>query len=105
MVTNGSGSASESGPDSQPGWSPQPPPPPPPLDQVLLVTDKPWNPDALPPRPWIAPPYLMRGQITLPHGPGGVGKSQLIAAWTCSLALGDRKSTRMNSSHSQISYA
>jgi hypothetical protein len=59
-----------------------------PLDQMLLVTDAPWDPNTLPPRPWIAPPYIMRGQITLPHGPGAVGKSQLVAAWTCSLALG-----------------
>src|SRR5688572_31470692 len=40
---------------------------------------------------------LAKGCVTLLCGPRGVGKS-----W---LALADRKSTRLNSSHSQISYA
>jgi hypothetical protein len=57
------------------------------LDDVLIVTDKPWDPLRLPPRPWLAPPYLMRGEVTLLHGPGGAGKSQLIIAWATALAL------------------
>jgi hypothetical protein len=59
-----------------------------PLDQILQVTDAAWDPNKLPPRPWIAPPYILRGHITLPHGRGGVGKSQLILTWAAALALG-----------------
>jgi hypothetical protein len=58
------------------------------LANALVVTDEPWDPATLPPRPWLAAPYLMRGEITLPHGPGGGGKSQLAIAWACALALG-----------------
>jgi AAA domain len=58
------------------------------LDQMLQVTDAAWDLDKLPPRPWIAPPYILRKHITLPHGPGGVGKSQLILTWAAALALG-----------------
>ena len=54
----------------------------------LTITDEPWNPDTLPPRPWVAPPYLMRQEITLLHGPGGGGKWQLCIAWAVALALG-----------------
>jgi hypothetical protein len=53
----------------------------------LIITDEPWDPSQLPPRPWLAAPYLMRGEITLPHGPGGGGKSQLAIGWAISLAL------------------
>ena len=42
----------------------------------------------IPPRPWVAPPYLMRSQITLLHGPGAGGKSMLATAWAIALALG-----------------
>jgi hypothetical protein len=58
-----------------------------PLDDIFVISDEPWDPLALPPRPWLAPPYLMRGEITLPHGPGAAGKSQLIIAWFVALAL------------------
>jgi hypothetical protein len=34
----------------------------------LTITDAPWDPDTLPPRPWLALPYLMRGEIALLHG-------------------------------------
>lgn len=54
----------------------------------LTITDEPWNPDTLPARPWLAPPYLMRGELTLVHGPGGSGKSQLAICWSIALALG-----------------
>lgn len=57
-------------------------------DDLLTVTDDDWEIASLPQRPWLAPPYLMRGQITLPHGPGGDGKSQLAIAWAVALALG-----------------
>jgi hypothetical protein len=58
------------------------------LGHILRITDKAWNPAELQPRPWIARPYVLSKHITLPHGPGGVGKSQLIDAWACAMALG-----------------
>jgi hypothetical protein len=58
------------------------------LQQYLIITDEAWDPATIPPRPWLAPPYLMRGELTLPHGPGGGGKSQLAIAWAVALALG-----------------
>ena len=54
----------------------------------LVITDEPWEPDMIGPRPWLAKPYLMRGEITLLHGPGGGGKSQLAIHWAVALALG-----------------
>jgi hypothetical protein len=56
--------------------------------EYLVVTDEPWEPATLPARPWLAMPYLMRSELTLPHGPGGGGKSQLAIAWSVALALG-----------------
>jgi hypothetical protein len=54
----------------------------------LVITDEPWDPAAIPPRPWLAPPYLMRGELTLLHGPGGGGKSQLAIPWAIANVLG-----------------
>jgi hypothetical protein len=54
----------------------------------LTVSDQPWDPETLTPRPWLAQPYLMRGEITLTHGPGGSGKSQLLIGWAVALSLG-----------------
>lgn len=54
----------------------------------LTISDEPWDTETLPPRPWLAPPHLMRGQITLLHGFGAAGKSLLIIAWAIALALG-----------------
>jgi hypothetical protein len=59
-----------------------------PLGDILRITDDAWDPHQLPPRPWLAPPYILAKHITLMHGPGGVGKSQLVDAWACALALG-----------------
>ena len=56
----------------------------------LTISDDPWDEDALPPRPWLAPPHLMRGEITLLHGPGAAGKSQLLISWFVALALVSR---------------
>jgi hypothetical protein len=58
------------------------------LAQHLTITDEPWDEDGLKPRPWLGPPYMMRRQITLLHGPGGAGKSTLIIVWAIALALG-----------------
>jgi hypothetical protein len=59
-----------------------------PLGDILQVSDDAWDPTQLPPRPWIAPPYVMLGQITLAHGSGGVGKSVLLSTWAVAMALG-----------------
>jgi hypothetical protein len=58
------------------------------LASYLTISDEPWSEDALLPRPWLAPPLLMRGHITLLHGPGSAGKSMLIIARAIALALG-----------------
>ncbi len=47
-----------------------------------------WTERAIQVRPWIVPRYLMRGAVTLVAGPGGAGKSTLMNAWCCALALG-----------------
>ena len=59
-------------------------------NDIFEITDAAWDPDQLPPRPWIGPPYILRRHITLPHGPGGSGKSQLIASWVVALCLGQQ---------------
>jgi hypothetical protein len=73
------------------------PTPTPPSGDILVVSDKPWDPAKLPPRPWLAPPYIMRGEIMLLHGLGAAGKSQLIICWSVALALG-RKFGRLKPS-------
>ena len=60
------------------------------LASYLTISDEPWDEDALPPPPWLAPPYLMRQEITLLHGLGAAGKSMLIIIWAIALALGRR---------------
>src|SRR5258708_27345300 len=47
-------------------------------------------------------PALRNAYVTL-HGDLGAGKTTLVRHWL--RALGDRKSTRLNSSHQIISYA
>jgi hypothetical protein len=54
----------------------------------LTISDEPWDEDALPRRPWLVPPYMMRGQIAVLHGPGSAGKSMLVIVWAIALALG-----------------
>src|SRR3712207_7505334 len=49
---------------------------------------------------------LLAGKISIFWGGSGVGKSSLIRALTGrDIQVGDRKSTRLNSSHANISYA
>lgn len=47
-----------------------------------------WTEALIPPRPWIAPGYFLRGSVTTIVGPGGVSKSSLLIAYAASLALG-----------------
>lgn len=42
----------------------------------------------IPPRPWVAPGYLMRGAVTALFGAGSAGKSSLMVAWSIALARG-----------------
>jgi RecA-family ATPase len=58
------------------------------LARYLTISDEPWDEASLRQRPWLASPYMMRGQITLLHGPGAAGKSMLIIVWAVALALG-----------------
>lgn len=54
----------------------------------IWVEDQPWDEAAIPKRPWIAPGFLMRRALTVLSGPGSAGKSSVVVAWTCTLALG-----------------
>ena len=49
-----------------------------------------WVPANIPPRPWIAPGYLLRGAVTAVVGAGGVSKSMLMIAYAVALALGEQ---------------
>jgi hypothetical protein len=53
----------------------------------LTCTYTAWDRDKLPPRPWVAPPYLMRGEITVIHGMGSAGKSLVIVDWALACVL------------------
>ncbi len=44
----------------------------------------------LPPRPWVAPGYALRGAVTIVAGPPSALKSSLMLAWGCAVALGQR---------------
>ena len=63
----------------------------PPPDEALLKlfewSDDAWTIAAIPRRPWVGPPYFMRRQITLVHGPGGASKSLMFCNWAIGLAL------------------
>lgn len=54
----------------------------------FLWEDGGWDVNAIPRRPWLAVPYLMRGHITLLHGPGSNGKSLISLYWAVAVALG-----------------
>jgi hypothetical protein len=54
---------------------------------LLTCTNAAWDRDTLPPRPWVAPPWLMRGEITMLHGMGASGKSLITANWALGCAL------------------
>ena len=66
----------------------KPKPPPPPPGPPIWSTRETWNEAAIPPRPWLAPGYFLRGAVTTVVGPGGVSKSSLVIAWAVALALG-----------------
>lgn len=47
-----------------------------------------WDEAAIPPRPWLARGYMMRGAVTVVSGPGSAGKSSLMIGWALASALG-----------------
>jgi hypothetical protein len=47
-----------------------------------------WEPAKIPPRPWIARGYLLRGAVTAIVGAGGVSKSMLMICYAVAAALG-----------------
>ena len=55
---------------------------------VLWTLTGPWDEASIPPRPWIARGYLMRGSVTVVSGPGSAGKSSLMVAWAACLTIG-----------------
>src|SRR5579875_1072460 len=57
-------------------------------EAAIWVDDDPWDEHDIPPRPWIAPGYALRGSVTLAIGPPSAMKSSLFIAWSCALALG-----------------
>lgn len=54
----------------------------------LTFDDAEWVEAAIPPRPWIARGYFLRGSVTVFAGGPGVSKSSLMVGAACSLALG-----------------
>lgn len=47
-----------------------------------------WSESGIPPRPWLAPGYFLRGAVTVLIGPGGVSKSMVTITYAVGLALG-----------------
>lgn len=56
----------------------------------IWINAEEWAESDIPPRPWIAPGYLIRGAVTVLSGPGSAGKSSLIVGWSIALALSKR---------------
>ena len=55
---------------------------------AVWFDNEPWVEADIPPRPWIAPGYLLRGAVTLITGAPGGSKSYLVVAWSTALAFG-----------------
>jgi AAA domain len=70
----------------------------PPNDQpgtlAIWIDEDPWVETELPPRPWVAPGYALRGAVTIIAGPPSALKSSLMLAWGCAVALGQRHVAR-----------
>ncbi|MBR0677232.1 AAA family ATPase [Roseomonas alkaliterrae] len=56
----------------------------------LWVESGAWDESAIPPRPWLARGYLLRGSVTVLAGVGSAGKSSLCVSYAVALALGMR---------------
>lgn len=55
---------------------------------ALWFNSSEWEEAAIPPRPWVAPRFLMRGSVAVAAGMGSAGKSSLMVSWCTALALG-----------------
>ncbi len=55
---------------------------------ALWEDGAPWVEAEIPPRPWVARGYLLRGAVTVLSGASSVSKSTLAVGYTVSLALG-----------------
>ena len=56
--------------------------------RATWASSAPWDPEKIPPRPWVAPGYLLRGAVTALVGAGGSSKSMLMIVWAVALAMG-----------------
>ena len=56
---------------------------------TLWHSDDAWSEAAIPRRPWIAKPYILRGSCTALAGAGSAGKSSLLKGWCVALVLGE----------------
>ncbi len=59
-----------------------------PTGPATWATSSAWVPADIPPRPWLARGYFMRGAITAVVGAGGVSKSMLMLAYAVAMVLG-----------------
>jgi len=57
---------------------------------AIWIDEDAWVEAELPPRPWVAPGYALRGAVTIIAGPPSALKSSLMLAWGCAVALGQR---------------
>lgn len=55
----------------------------------LVIDDQDWEETDIPPRPWVASGFLLRGAVTVVVGAPASGKSSLMVGWAASLALGE----------------
>jgi hypothetical protein len=55
---------------------------------ALIAQASPWIESQIPPRPWIAPGYLLRGAVTVLAGPPGASKSTVALNLAAAIALG-----------------
>jgi hypothetical protein len=62
----------------------------PPGTLAIWIDEDAWVEAELPPRPWVAPGYALRGAVTIIAGPPSALKSSLMLAWGCAVALGQR---------------
>jgi hypothetical protein len=75
-------------PEFDVGANPQPEPESKSAESPLWHSEDDWSEAAIPPRPWIAKRYILRGSCTAVAGAGSAGKSSLMKAWAVALALG-----------------
>lgn len=54
----------------------------------IWFDDDAWDPAKIPPRPWIAQGYLLRGAVSLLAGMGAAGKSMLALGYSVALSQG-----------------